>query len=224
MPYRLVPIVSGEIYHVFNRSIARQSIFLNKNDYQRKLETVQFYSYGKGELRFSHYNRLSLEQRKRYLYSLKENSKKEGEILAFCFMPNHFHFLIKQLADKGISNFMRHVQNSYAKYFNIKTERVGALFQQMFKVKIIENDEQLIHVARYIHLNPFSSYVIRNIEELASYPWSSYMDYIEKRRLDFLSTDLIWGYFSSRKEFEEFTLDQADYQREIEKIKHLLLE
>lgn len=156
MPYRTTPLVQGEFYHVFNRSIARQPIFTRKDEYQRGLEVLNYYSYQKPPLRFSHYKRLTFKQKADFLAGL-ESSKKIVQLLAFCLMPNHVHFLIKEIEDGGISRYMSNFQNSYAKYFNIKNDRTGSLFQTRFKAVRIETDEQLLHVMRYIHLNPLKS-------------------------------------------------------------------
>ncbi len=224
MPYRTIPFVTGEIYHVFNRSIARQPVFLNQRDYQRAYQLIDYYRFFKLNLRFSHYNRLPLELRIEYLNRLYSSQPKIIEILAFCLMPNHFHFQIKQLIDGGISMFISNWQNSYAKYKNTKTNRTGSLFQAMFKSARMETDEQLIHVNRYIHLNPLTSYVLNNKRLLASYPWCSFIDYLGKRSTTFISTGIIDNYFSSPKKYVTFTLDRLDYQRELESIKHLVHE
>lgn len=139
-------------------------------------------------------------------------------------MPNHVHFLIKEIKENGITTFMRKFQNSYAKYFNIKTKRNGSLFQSMFKAVRILTEEQLLHVNRYIHLNPVTALMLKNIEELSDYPWSSYPDYLEKRSLGIISTEEVFSFFKSKDKFVKFTKDQIDYQRKLDKIKHLLLE
>lgn len=224
MPYRKTPIVKDEIYHVFNRSIARQPIFLTNSAYQRMLDVVSFYQYQKPILRYSHYNRLPQSQKNDFLDNLKQNGRKQIEILAFCLMPNHVHFLIKEVIEQGISNFMRNSQNSYAKYLNTKTKRSGALFESMFKAVRIETDEQLIHVARYIHLNPITAFILKNIAELMNYPWCSFSIYLGKDNLELVNKKVILGYFSTVKDLISFTKDQIDYQRQLDKIKHLLLE
>ena len=223
MSYRRTPIVTGEIYHTFNRSIARQPIFLSVRSYSRALELINFYSYIQPRLRFSHYNRLPLKEKADFLEDLKINGRKQIKLFAFCLMPNHVHFLMKELEKNGISRFMSNFQNSYAKYLNLKTNRTGSLFQSMFKAVRIESDEQLIHVCRYIHLNPLTSYVIRDVDGLERYPWSSYPEYF-KGISDLIDTNLISDFFPSKKEFRKFTLDQVDYQRQLDKIKHLSLE
>lgn len=224
MTIRKVPLVVGEIYHVFNRSIARQPIFLTNSDYQRALDVLGFYSYFKAGVRFSHYKRLPKAQKAEFIDNLRNKGEKQVEILAFCLMPNHVHFLIKEIREKGISTFMSNFQNSYAKYFNLKSDRTGSLFQTMFKAVRIETDEQLIHVARYIHLNPLTAYILKDIEDLTIYPWSSFPIYRGKFTSDVVNIKTILEYFSSLDEFIKFTKDQITYQRELDRIKHLVLE
>ncbi len=225
MPYRRTPIIVGEIYHVFNRSVAKQPIFSNNRDYQRAIELLDFYSHSKPRLRFSHFNRLPQAMRTDFLEDMNKNCLKQICLLSFCLMPNHFHFLIKETIEKGISNFMRNFQNSYARYFNVKNKRDGALVQSMFKIVRIESEEQLLHVCRYIHLNPLSSYICKDINGLKVYRWSSLIDYmLGKTKFEVLDLNIILGYFPSLEHFMGFTFDQADYQKELENIKHLILE
>jgi len=139
-------------------------------------------------------------------------------------MPNHFHFLLKQVGDYGISEFIGQIQNSYTKYFNVKRERVGSLLQGRFKAVRVESEEQLIHLSRYIHLNPYSSFLVRSLKDLKKYPWSSFPSYIEDEKVDFLDENIILNLFKNKGEYQEFVFNQADYQRELEKIKHLALD
>ncbi|KKU87858.1 MAG: hypothetical protein UY16_C0017G0016 [Candidatus Gottesmanbacteria bacterium GW2011_GWA2_47_9] len=224
MPYRRRPIVVGETYHIFNRSIAREPIFLNQREHQRALEVIEFYSFSKPNLRFSFYNRLPTDQKLTFIKNLREIHKKSIELLVYCLMPNHAHFLIRQTETGGIERFMSNFQNSYAKYFNTKNKRSGALFQSMFKAVRIETDEQLLHVGRYVHLNPLTSYVVREKKDLEGYPWSSYLEYIGKSTSPISNTKPILNFYSSIEEFKKFTLDQINYQRELNRVKHLTLE
>lgn len=222
MPYRKIPIVAGEIYHVFNRSIAKQPIFISYKDYHRAMEVIDFYRHKDLPMRFSYYNRLPIYQKQKLVKIIAESSL-IVEILAFCLMPNHVHFLMKSLTDNGIIQFMSNFQNSYAKYFNIRHERTGTLFQPMFKAVRIESEEQLIHVSRYIHLNPVTSYILKTIKELETYPWSSYPEYLNKNT-GFTNKDLVLGFFKNIFSYQKFTADQVDYQRKLNQIKHLILE
>lgn len=223
MPYRKVPLVAGEIYHVFNRSVAKQPIFLTDGDYNRALEVINFYRFGPLPLRFSHYKRLPTDQRKDFIEDLTKTGRQNIAILSFCLMPNHFHFLLKPLEDKATSIFMRKFQDSYSKYFNTRQKRTGSLFQAMFKAVRIETDDQLIHVSRYIHLNPASSHVVK-AESLSDYPWSSYKEFIKEKNEFITETKLVLDYFKTRESYKKFVLDQADYQSKLDQIKHLALE
>lgn len=222
MPYRKTPFVAGEIYHVFNRSIAQQPIFNSHRDYDRIIEVIRYYRFQKLPLRFSHYNRLSKEQKTSFNEIHLKQASPMLNILAYCIMPNHLHFLLQPLSNTTLSDFMRNIQNSYSKYFNTKYERIGSLFQFMFKAVRIETDEQLIHVSRYIHLNPVTAYLI-GIKDLPSYPWSSFRDYISGGDNFFIKPAIVLSHFQSKEKYKDFVFDQVNYQRELSKIRHLLL-
>ena len=137
-------------------------------------------------------------------------------------MPNHVHFLLKQLLDNGISKFMAKITNAFSHYFNVRHERVGHLFQGNFGAVRIEDDNQLIHVSRYIHLNPVTSYLIE-IGDIDNYEYSSYPEFIGKRS-GFSNTNDVLSYFKNIEDYKKFIKDQADYARQLENIKHLTLE
>lgn len=224
MPYRKTPLISQEIYHLCNRSVAKIPIFQNKNDYVRAMELIDFYRFINTQIRFSHFNRLDLKKKSDFIYTLYSN-KTLVEIYAFCLMPNHVHFLVKQNVDGGIAKFMRIFQNSYAKYLNTKYERPGAVWQSMFKAIRIETQEQLLHVFRYINLNPVTSYIINDFKNLNNYRWCSYSDYLLKKPdSPFLDTKEIKKYFKTDELLISFLKNQVNYQRNLNKIKHLLLE
>ena len=119
---------------------------------------------------------------------------------------------------------MSNFQNSYTRYFNTREERIGPLFLDQFKALMIETEEQLLHVGRYINLNPYTSHVIEKLDDLMFYPWSSYKEYLGGDDDILIDTNPILPLFKNRKNFKLFIDDQADYQRELEAIKHLLIE
>lgn len=209
MPRRLVPLETGEIYHVLNRGVEKRKIFLSKSDFEHFLDAIGHYKNSGSKL-----SRIS---------GTKSKANKElVEILAFCLMPNHFHLLLKQKAEGGISQFMGRLANSFTKYFNLKYDRVGPLFQGEFKAVSVDNDEQLLHLSRYIHLNPVTANIIR---DAGKYQWSSYPVYIEQKESGFLSTKEILAYFSKKKNtYKDFVLDQARYLKSLEKIQKKLLD
>ncbi len=110
MPIRITPLVKDEIYHVFNRSVAGIPIFDGKRNGERAMDTMWFYMHQDLSIRFSHYNRLNNEVREDFIQRLNEKGKL-AEMYAFCFMPNHFHFLLKETSDRGIATFLRNLQN-----------------------------------------------------------------------------------------------------------------
>lgn len=222
MPGRIIPLVTNEVYHVYNRGNNRQTTFLNKRDYQRALETIKFYRFSNPPVSLSKLLEIDRDTRADILKALdKEN--KLVQIICYCLMPNHFHFLLKQLVDNGIAKFLSNFQNSYTRYFNVKHERDGSLFLDQFKAVRVETDEQFVHLSRYIHLNPFTGYVVKSLEELETYPYSSFPGYL-KGNEPWVASDLILGFFKNKISYKKFVFDQAEYQRELKIIEHLALE
>src|SRR3990172_8443626 len=136
MPYRKTPLVTDQVYHIFNRGVAKLPIFTDRRDYNRFLETIYYYQF-QGP-------KPQLSQLKRFKDFNFEKNKKILEILCYCLMPNHYHLLLRQLAENGISVLVNRLSNSYTKYFNTRHNRVGPLLQGQFKAVRIESDEQLV--------------------------------------------------------------------------------
>lgn len=202
--------VNDQIYHVYNRGIERRTVFMNKREYQRALETLKYYQLMQIPKKFSEYLNLSLEAKELYINNIYQKLKKQIEIIAYCLMPNHFHFLIQQKEEGGIQKFMANFTNSYTKYFNTKHARVGPLFQGIFKAIHIETTEQLIHISRYIHLNPVASFITQ-IDKLEKYPWSSYGEYINLSLVNISNPSLIINSFKSIDDYKKFVSDQVLY-------------
>lgn len=215
MPGRIVPLVNGEIYHIFNRGSDMRDIFLQTRDYRRFKQTFFYYQFLGPKPRFSNLTKYKISN-----FNPLSNDK-WVDTLCYCLMPNHFHFLTRQLKEKGIATFISQLSNSYTKYFNTKYKRIGALFQGVFKAVRIETDEQLIHTSRYIHLNPVVADVSKKLE---LYPWSSYSEYTRPLTTGLCSVNEILSLFPSREKYQEFINDQIDYARSLEIIKHQLLD
>lgn len=223
MPIRKTPFATPEIYHLLNRGVARAPIFTNKRSYKRFIETIDFYRFANIPLRLSYFLVLSLDDRQRMRSDLEKQNQKLVEILCYCLMPNHFHIVAKQLMDGGISMFIRKTCDSYTKYFNLKNDRVGPLMQGNFKAIRVETDEQLIHLSRYVHINPYIGNVVQR-KELLVYPFSSLPAYLSTEDFVFLNKDLVIGHFPSAREYKRFVLNQADYKKSQLHINHLMLE
>lgn len=222
MPLRKIPLVNNEVYHLFNRGIERRPVFTTVYDYRRFLKTIDFYRFLTPPFKLSRFFDSSRQTREEVLKKLVDEKRELVEIYCFCLMPNHFHFLLRQLKNGGISSFLRLVQNSYAKYYNIKRNRVGSLFQGPFKAVRVETDKQLLHLSRYIHLNPYTSHVIKTVKELKAYRWSSLLDYLGGDNYSFLKRELILGFFKNERDYQKFVFDRADYQRRLGDINHLI--
>lgn len=180
----------GEIYHLYNRGVNKQSIFTNDHDRFRFL--IQLYcTNGEKEVHLSDHKGLSLTE-----YFLLDRGEPIVEIVAYCLMPNHFHLLIREKTEGGISLFMQKLLTAYTKYFNSKNERTGPLFEGRFKAQHVDSDEYLEYLLAYIHLNPVKikdeeSWSGKKIVDIASaeaslkgYRFSSYPSFLDQKRVE----------------------------------------
>lgn len=218
---RKITIVNESIYHVYNRSIAKEDIFIDARALGRFCSLLDFYRY-RQRLRYSQYKKLSKAAKQNYWEEIKK-SEPITEIYAFAIMPTHYHLLLKQKSERGIPFFVSNFQNGYAKYFNKRNERDGGLFKRPFKASYIPNDEIFLHVMRYIHLNPVTSNMV-TFKELKDYPWNSFSIYYRKSISSFIHKDFVLNYFKNVNEFMSFVANQKDYQKQLAKIKSLILE
>jgi putative transposase len=180
------PFVTGSFYHVYNRGVEKRNIFIGKRDYHQFLLAMDFYRKNPLPSKLSDFKR-GIEKIKKV-----ENQIELVEVHAYCLMSNHFHFLLKQKTEGGITHFLRKFTNSYTRFFNTKYDRIGPLFQGSFKAKLVENDEYLLQVSKYIHRNPLKFHK----GSLNSYPYSSYGYYLSEEKHPFCNTQFILSYFS----------------------------
>lgn len=217
-------LTTGQVYHIFNRSIAKFEIFRNDSEYERMKGLLKYYQTEKPVLRFSIY-----AQRKRITEPAEINISgseiKIGsnlvDVIAYCVMPTHIHLVIKQLVDNGISTFMRKVLDSYTRYFNTKIKRQGPLWSGRFKRVLVDTDEQLLHLTRYIHLNPTTAYLVNSPQD---WNFSSYNEFLNNIK----EGESLCRYSSlldiKPDSYKKFVNSRTDYQRTLAKIKHLLLD
>ncbi len=213
MPVRTTPLANDYFYHIYNRGVEKRITYLDDREFGHFLKILNYYSHSDPK---PSYSKATEEQTE----SVRSNEK-IVEIISYCLMPNHFHLLLKQLKEGGISEFMRKVSNGYTRYFNTRHHRIGPLFQGAYKAVLIEDDQQLIHVSRYIHLNPIVSLLVK---DLKTYLWSSYLEYVGLANGKLVKKDEILGFFKDAKEYEKFCLDQISYGIDLERIKHQLLD
>jgi len=216
MSLRKEPLGVGQIYHICSKSIAGFKIFNSHKSYERMLNEIIYYSIEEPPCKFSLFNivkdRMGLQI---------DYSKKLVEIIAYCLMPTHLHLVLKQLKEGGISKFMKLILGSYSQYLNSKLERKGPLWEGRFKNVRVKNDDQLLHLTRYIHINPVTASLVDKPED---WEFSSYREYIgtnltEKNICSFSD------YLSIEPEsYKKFVNDHIDYQKKLALIKHLTLE
>lgn len=176
---------TGYFYHIYNRGVEKRDIFLTASDYKRFLATINYYRLSPQPMKFSDFRRGSIKRQSMM------NQQETVRIISFCLMPNHFHLLIQQTEELGITQFMRKISDSYTKYFNTKYKRVGPLFQGAFKAKLIETEEYLLQLTKYIHRNSFPL----KMWEGKNYPYSSYSYYLTGEVHEFCDTAFIRSFF-----------------------------
>lgn len=197
--------------HVFNRGLDRRIIFPDDSYRERFLQAAIL-----SRLSRAPKTTVFLKQQQLGLVPPEwEMEKKWGppvvDILAYCAMPNHYHFLLKELESGGVPKFMQRLSNGYTKYFNIREEREGRLFTSTYKGVRIEDDEQLIHVSRYIHINPHTSSFTRvPVDQLKSYPWSSLAGYLNGERTLLCQPEEVLGFFGSPSAYWRFVSEGLD--------------
>lgn len=219
MPSRKDIFLNGKIYHIFNKTIDKRTVFSSKTLASLFINTLQYYRSSHSVIRYSHFK--ELPPRLKHLHSQKIYTPLSFriEILSYCLMPNHFHLLVKQRLDDGIIKTVGTVLNSITRYFNVLHERKGPVFLPQFRSKRIITGEQLIHVSRYIHLNPYTSGVVKTVSELQTYPFSSLKEYQDKEIL--CNTRYVLDHFKGSKDlYIRFVLSNKKYQKTLESIKH----
>jgi putative transposase len=191
--------IADSYYHVYARGSSRKAIYQEEDDFSYFLGLFHRYL-SDDEVKDGNgvpYSKLS----------------DDIELLAYCLMNNHFHLLIYQNHEGGMQRLMRGVMTSYSHYFNKKYDQSGPLFESRYKASRISTDEYLMHVSRYIHLNP---------DDWQTYRFSSIGAYRSNDSSDWLNTDRILQLFSNKTKYMEFVNDYKDVRDVYEYIKHEL--
>lgn len=218
---------NGEYYHIYNRGVEKRDIFLDEADYYRFILGVTGFNAVDPILN---------------LRRIKDNESGEAkinqepvvDIVCYSLMPNHYHFLLRQISNGGVSKFMQKLGIGYTKYFNKRYDRTGVLFQGIFKARHISNNEYLLHLSRYIHLNALSlmrpNWHKDGIEDkqgvekfLKEYKWHSLPFWLKhKSCLIKLYPEIVLGQFNSADDYMKFMVGWSgeDYS----KIKDLLFD
>lgn len=220
MPGRLEPFINNLTYHVFNKALNSQRIF---DDYYSDifLFGVSYYRSAKARVSLSHFKRMPFELQQELFNITSQSEFFRVEILALCLMPTHYHLLLRQKQNDGVSRFMSDLSNSFTRFHNIKNNKIGPIFIPRFKAERIVTEEHLKHVCRYIFLNPYSGELVTNFEDLENYMWSSYKEYLDKSKQFLSNPDPVMSLFGNDPaRFRKFVSDHADYQRSLEHVKY----
>jgi len=215
MPSRSNIFVTNYYYHIYNKTIDYLKPFNKKIVSNYFLNSLNYYKYANIRMSLSGMFRLDRFQEQKYLDHLKQSKKFKAEILCYCFMPNHFHLLLKQRQKGGIIKLMSDALNSLTRFFNIINNRRGPLFLPRFRSKPIMSEEHLIHVSRYIHVNPYQSKLIDTYNDIWTYHFSSAKDYVNgKENVVNAKYILDLGYFlGDKKKYQKFVESQAGYNK-----------
>ena len=208
----------GEFYHLYSRGNDKRKIFLTNDDYQRFICSL-YAANGSEPIHLSDLHQWSSE-----VWGQKR-AETMLDVGAYCLMPNHFHLLVKEKREGGITSFMRKLLTGYSLYFNVKHKRTGKLFEGAFKATHVDDDEYLNYLYAYIHLNPvkidnpdgWPDKIVQNIATakafLEDYTYSSYHDYLGRPRPEraILNPGAFPEYFQTPREFQDFLHDWMNY-------------
>ncbi len=199
--------VNKEFYHIYNRGVDKRNIFLDRKDVERFLRSMkEFNSFEPiGSLHEQSVERRlspvsSVGGRTAKIAKMGAGEKKLVNIVAYCLNPNHFHFILQQVSDGGVSEFMKRLSGGYAWYFNNKQKRSGALFQGRFKAVHIDSNAYLLYVSAYVNLNN-RGHSLKNPVK------SSWDEYVGETSTNLCSKSIILGQFDSAREYKEFAED-----------------
>ena len=209
--YTIRNFQEGGIYHIYNKGVAKQTVFLNNEDFSIFLYYLSSYLLPSEKV-LQRYPDTPLR-----IYS--KNLADELELLSYCLMPNHFNLILKSKFKDSIPKLMKQLSNAYTFYFNSKYQSRGQVFEGVYKCIEI-NSEQLIHLVRFIHLNPLNAFLVDNPK---NYQWSSHSEYLQ-RLPNLCNIEFVLSSFPSLKQWEQFILDQKDYTKTVDKIKDLIFD
>jgi putative transposase len=205
-------------YHIYNRGVEKRRIFLDEQDYGVFLFYLKEYLTSKNEKKLQEKLvdiSVSWAEKNKILRRLKLNNFfNEINLLAYCLMPNHFHFFVKQKSAGSIDKFMNSLCTRYTMYFNRKHKRVGHLYQGVYKAVSISSEPHLLHLSRYIHKQSLVSKSLQGqaLQKLQADQPSSYQEYLGKRKTEWVYPEEVLSYFGQEKSSQSYEnfVEQGD--------------
>ncbi len=209
---RKIEFTDGGIYHVYNRGVEKRVLFADEGDYHRFLNSLYEFNDEQPSVNTSYRYYLSKRRKSAAGMLLHQIARMTlVEILAFCLMPNHYHIMLRQVNDHGITRFMRKLGTGYTMYFNKKYDRSGVLFQGKFKASHLTEEEHFLHLPHYIHTNPLKLNYRgpTSIDFLMNYRWSSFPDYAGEDNFPEITTkDFLLDVFGGKERIIQYTTDR----------------
>ena len=231
---RKIDFVDNEIYHIYNRGVDKRTIFLSDKDYLRFIHDL-FEFNDEAPAENIYYKSSDIESYEAKPRKIARERKLLVEILAFCLMPNHFHLLLRQKKDNGITKFMHKLGTGYTMSFNQKYKRTGSLFEGPFSAILIDKEFHFLNLPYYIHLNPldlkFPEWRVRRLSNfkqaiyfLENYRWSSHIDYIGKKNFPSVTNrEFLLDIFGGTEKYAE-SIRKWLKDLELESFRDILLE
>ncbi len=223
MPGRNHLFEEGGYYHVYNKTIDEKRPFESERNCKIFLHMMWFYRNDEHRISHSKFLNFPPEAQAIWVPTINNSENSKVDVLAYCLMPTHYHLLLREKRKGGISGYMSKLQNAFTRYYNLKNRRAGQMFRGHFKSKPLASEETFKHVARYIHLNPYSSGIVNTKRELKEHPWSSLRELFTPDSLKASQTtnkDALLSFFNDDVDsYMKFLMDQADYQRTLETCK-----
>jgi len=210
---RKIQLVENEYYHIYNRGVDKRKVFLDDFDYQRFLKSMK--EFNSKDPIGSLYEKGFKDKKN----NLEAKLPKIIEIVCYCLNPNHYHFILKQLKERGIEKFMQRIGTGYTKYFNQKYKRSGSLFQGTFKsVRIKPN--AFFYLSAYVNCNC----EVHGIAKAEIYRWSSYSDYLGKTKYGLCDKQVVMSEFRGGEDYKKFAKENVEVMREKKEFEKILLE
>jgi len=237
---RKFPFITGKIYHIFNRGVAKCPICNEEADYWRFLQGLCLFNDVKSATNIlwqlqKKRGRLTLNVLKDYLINQGSERKPLVRIMAYCVMANHYHLLVEEIQEGGITKFMHKLGLGYAHYFNNKYERVGSLFQDKFKNILVDDERYLLYLLVYINVLNLAELIEPNWKEegiknsgrvlkfAANYPWSTHQEYIGKRRSIIIDKGIFGKLLPTQKAYLDL-VSAVLTEKKYTEITHLMIE
>ncbi len=209
---RKKPLVNNEYYHIYNRGVDKREVFSDERDFTRFLLSMNLLNDKEDGLMIKWRDYQKCVKNPELDAFLRLNFRKRErlvDVVSYCLMSNHYHFILKQNIEKGIEKFLQKLGTSYTKYFNKKNQRNGSLFQGTFKSSHIPSVGLLLRMAVYASCNS----EIHKVNPAKNYPWCSFLVHAGVQKNDFINNSLFAEHFRSGKDFEEFAKENIlDFQ------------